>query len=91
MVSKANLRFCKGRRKFFDLVLLENVEIIENGTILYHNLSRGELWLVKVCPYMIHKHFFTHHNSPRDELWHKIMPFLEVPTLYYYLLTSVRS
>ena len=56
----------------------ENVEIIENGTTLYHNSLRDELWLVKVCLHMSHKHSFTSHNSPRGELLHKVVPFFMV-------------
>ena len=35
---------------------------------------------MKVSPHMTHKHSFTSHNSPRGELWHKVVPFLVVLT-----------
>ena len=50
----------------------------ENGTTLCHNSPCGELWLVKECPYMAHRYFFTSYNLPCGELWHKIVPFFVV-------------
>ena len=55
---------------------MSNAIDIEFDTILCYNSSHDELKLVRVCQWVMWKHILTNHNSPYDELCHKIVPKL---------------
>ena len=42
-------------------------------TTLCHNSPHDKLQLVRVCQWVMWGHTLTNHNSPCDELWHKIV------------------
>ena len=53
---------------------MSNASTTKIDTTLYHNSPHGELCLVKMCQWVMWGHTFTNHNSPCDELWHKVVP-----------------
>ena len=55
---------------------MSNAIGIEFDTILYYNSPHDELKLVRMCQWVMQRYNLTNHNSPYDELWHKIVPKL---------------
>ena len=54
----------------------------KNGMTLCHNSPCGELRVVKECLWVMWGHTFTNYNSPRGELWHKVVPFSMISGIF---------
>ena len=71
----------------FSINRKSNIRTTKFDTILCHNLSCSELWLINMCPHIVYYHTFTNYNSSHGKFWYKIVPNSVV--LSFSLLSSL--